>query len=287
MNLDRDIERRLTDFYSAEANVRAPDRVLTTALETIDDTHQRRRLIRAPWPFPSVNRNARLALVAVFAIAAGAIGLATFRPAGTGPGAHASPSPTASPRSFPTPDSSGNVAPIEAGRYALTGFPVDVSFEVPAGWQACAMSPLEQGVCGPDPSGRGEPGFVFTIVENVVASPCQDTLLDPPVGPTVDDLVAAISSLKDFQATAPVEVVVDGYHGKQFDLVTPIPLCALKTWATTDRVNGVGPGETNVLRIIDVDGARVMIAAAYFPAYNPPDTRSVQDAMAASVHFGP
>jgi len=287
MNLDRDIERRLTDLYSAEANVRAPDRVLATALETIDDTKQRRRLIRAPWPFPSVNRNARLALVAVFAIAAGAIGLATFRPAGTGPGAHASPSPTASPRSFPTPDSSGNVAPIEAGRYALTGFPVDVSFEVPAGWQACAMSPLEQGVCGPDPSGRGEPGFVFTIVENVVASPCQDKLLDPPVGPTVDDLVAAISSLKDFQATAPVEVVVDGYHGKQFDLVTPIPLCALKTWATTDRVNGVGPGETNVLRIIDVDGARVMIAAAYFPAYNPPDTRSVQDAMAASVHFGP
>ncbi len=287
MNVDRDIERRLTDLYSAEANVRAPDRVLATALETIDHTKQRRRLIRAPWRFPGLNSYARLALVAAFAVAIGTIGLATFRPAGTGPGAHASPSPTASPRSFPTPDSSGNVAPIEAGRYALAGFPVDVSFEVPAGWEPCFMSPFEQGVCGPNPSGRGEPGFVFSIVENVVASPCQETLLDPPVGPTVDDLVAAISNLKDFQATAPVEVVIDGYHGKQFDLVTPLTLCALKTWATTDRVNGVGGGETNVLRIIDVDGARVLIAAAYFPAYNPPDTRSVQDAMAASVHFGP
>ena len=46
MNVERDLERRLTDLYSAEANVRAPDRVLSNALETVDNTNQRRRLIR-------------------------------------------------------------------------------------------------------------------------------------------------------------------------------------------------------------------------------------------------
>ena len=65
------------------------------------------------------------------------------------------------------------------------------------------------------------------------------------------------------------------------------PSCALKTWATTDRVNGVGTAEVECLRIIDVDGARVLIAAAYFPGINPPETRSEEDAIAASVHLGP
>jgi hypothetical protein len=287
MNLDRDIERRLTDLYSAEANVRAPDRVLTSALETVDNTNQRRPLIRIPWAFPHMNTSARLALVAVFAVAAGAIGLATFRPAGTGPGGLASPSPTASPRSFPTPDSSGNVGPLEAGRYALTGFPVDVSFDVPAGWTPCSWGAHEQGVCE---SGTlsVNPGISFLIIENVVSSPCSGTLLDPPVGPTVDELVEAISSLQGFNATAPVDVVVDGYPGKQFEIAAPRPaVCDLKTWATSDRVNGVGGGETNILRVIDVDGARVLIAAAYFPGLNPPETRTALEAIAASIQIGP
>jgi hypothetical protein len=287
MNVDRDLERRLTDLYSAEANVRAPDRVLTTALETIDNTHQRRRLIRIPWAFPRLNTSARLALAAVVVVAVGTIGLATFRPTGTRPGALASASPTPSPRSFPTPDSSGNVGPLQTGRYALTGFPVGVSLEVPAGWQPCIVSALEQGVCAPGTLGMS-PGINFLIIENVVSSPCSETLRDPPVGPTVDDLVEAISSLDGFEATAPVDVVVDGYAGKKFDIAAPRPaVCDLKTWATVDRVNGVGAGETNILRVIDVDGARVLIAGAYFPGINSQETRSTLEGIAASIQINP
>ncbi|MFL5770795.1 MAG: hypothetical protein ACJ765_12025 [Chloroflexota bacterium] len=288
MNPDRDIGRRLTDLYSSEANLRAPDRVLADALETIDNTSQRRRLIGVRWRLPNLNSFTRLAL-ALVVIAASGIGVALFRPAGPGPAALASPSPTSSPSALPTPDSSGFVGPLDGGRYALAGFPVQASFEVPAGWSPCFMGPYEEGVCGPESSSSASyPSFTFLIIENVVADPCEETLLDPPVGPTVDELVDAISSLKGFHATPPIEVVVDGYPGRQFEVGAPAaPSCDLKTWATSDRVNGVGPGETNVLRVVDLDGARVLIAAAYFPALNPPETRSVLDAIAASIQFGP
>ena len=63
----------------------------------------------------------------------------------------------------------------------------------------------------------------FLIVENVVADPCSpnEEPRDPPAGPTVDDLVAAISTLDGFEASAPLDVTVDGYHGKQLTLAAP------------------------------------------------------------------
>ena len=45
--------------------------------------------------------------------------------------------------------------------------------------------------------------------------------LDPPVGPTVDDLVAAWANLPDLAATAAVDVTVDGYAGKQIEFTVP------------------------------------------------------------------
>jgi hypothetical protein len=49
-------------------------------------------------------------------------------------------------------------------------------------------------------------------VDNVVADPCSDQetaeLLDPPVGPSVDELATAISSLEGYEATAPEVITV-------------------------------------------------------------------------------
>jgi hypothetical protein len=108
----------------------------------------------------------------------------------------------------------------------------------------------------------------FLIVENVVADPCSpgEEPLEPPVGPSVADLVAAISSLKGFESSAPVDLTIDGYHGKRFTLRTPQnPGCDLKTWATEDRTNGVSPGEVNLLHVLDVNGTRLVITGAYYP----------------------
>ena len=94
MNAHHDLERRLADFYDAEAPRQAPDRVLHAALVSIDTTRQRRVLIRVPRRFQMMNSFARLATAAVAAVVVGAIGLAlALGPLRSGTGAVATPLP--------------------------------------------------------------------------------------------------------------------------------------------------------------------------------------------------
>ena len=83
----------------------------------------------------------------------------------------------------------------------------------------------------------------FQIVDNALAAECADQetaeLLDPPVGPSVDDLVTAIASLEGYEATDPVDITVDGYQGKEFTLTSVSHGCGA-TWATADRINRHG-----------------------------------------------
>jgi hypothetical protein len=63
----------------------------------------------------------------------------------------------------------------------------------------------------------------ITTVTNLVGDGCRDhTPLDPPVGPTVDDLATALSQLAPFEVTAPpTDVTLFGYHGKHLELTVP------------------------------------------------------------------
>jgi META domain len=76
MNANRELERRLHDFYAREAPQRAPDRVLEGALATSELTTQRRAVIRLPWRFRRMSTLTKLAVAAILLLAAGAIGLA-------------------------------------------------------------------------------------------------------------------------------------------------------------------------------------------------------------------
>jgi hypothetical protein len=182
------------------------------------------------------------------------------------------PSAAGSPRALPAQGDD-----LTAGSYAVSdGFPVGITFEIPpfeppAVWFACSASPVEQAVCLESNPDADTPvsAVTFQIIDNVVADPCSDQetaeLLDPPVGPSVDELVTAISSLQDYEATAPMDITVSGFRGIEFTLTAPDTEGCGATWATTDRTTGVGPGEINVLRILDVDGVRVVIVSAYHP----------------------
>jgi hypothetical protein len=254
MSTDRDTTR-LVRSWLEEGVTRLPDRVLDSVLDQVPATRQRRRL----WSWPRIAKPPSLAPLAAAATIAVVmlIGFALV----FGPGGPATPEP--SPTTGPTAQSSPT-EPIEtmlpAGTYSLEGFPVGVSFSVPSGWTRCDMNPSEQAVCRVGANG----GVQFMIVVNVVADPCDDVLLDPPVGPSVDDLVAALSGLSRFTATAPVDVTLDGFTGKEFTLTAPSGQgCTLRTWATPDRINGVGLNEANLIRIIDVDGTRVVMAGPY------------------------
>jgi len=256
MSSDRDTTRIVRSWLE-EGVTALPDRVLDGVLDLLPATRQRRTW----WPSRRIRlRDSHGVLPAMASIAMVIlVGLAILPSLAPGGGpAPPTPSPTqARPSPSPTEPDETSFPP---GTYSLEGFPVGVSFTVPAGWRWCIANQFEQGPCRE----RGNGAVQFVSVENVVADPCGDALLDPPVGPSVDDLVAALSALSRFTATAPLDITVDGFAGKEFTLTAPdIADCSLLTWATPERINGVSGGEANLLRIVDVDGTRVVMAGPY------------------------
>lgn len=198
---------------------------------------------------------------------------------GVDQGTASTPSAAVSPRELPMEAQ----VDLTAGHYSLSDFPAAVTFAVPPSepaWFSCSPSAVEQAVCklwAPDMA----VAVTFQIVDNVVAG-CSDQetaeLLDPPVGPSVDDLVTAISSLDGYEATAPEDVTVSGFQGKEFTLTAVRHGCGA-TWATADRTTGMGSGESNLLRILDVDGVRLVIAGAYHAATPEADVAAVEQVM--------
>ena len=163
---------------------------------------------------------------------------------------------------------------LTAGSYFLQDFPVGVAFTVPDRWQACSESSVEQLLCYFPGGGEFAGQLGFVIVTNVAADPCApgEVLLDPPIGPSVDDLVTALSNLEGFEGTAPVDTSVDGFGGKLLTITAPpsdgggghkgVGCGGFAPWATEDRTTGMVPGESIALRVIDVDGVRIMITAS-------------------------
>jgi hypothetical protein len=146
-------------------------------------------------------------------------------------------------------------------------------------------------------------GLMIEGISNIYTDGCQWVLLDPPVGPTVDDLVAAWANLPDFVATAAVDVTIDGYAGKQIEFTAPdynadeckkkvpfggvfalydIPGISIEdapaTWAQ-------GPNQHLQYWVLDVDGTRLVISAYSYP-YTSPTDRAELDEILASIQIG-
>ena len=138
-------------------------------------------------------------------------------------------------------------------------------------------------------------------VTNIYADGCQWVLIDPPVGPTVDDLVSAWANVPGLAATAPVDITVDGYAGKQIELTVPdygeteCKESKFGLWQddgppetrTGSQPNrwAQGPNQHSQLWILDVDGTRVVIEAFSFPDTSPQD-RAALDEVLASIQIG-
>jgi hypothetical protein len=140
----------------------------------------------------------------------------------------------------------------------------------------------------------------FEEIINIYADGCQWVPLDPPVGPTVDDLVAAWPNVPDFNATAAVDVTVDGYSGKQIEFTVPD--------YTNDDCRDIAPGQARyalwygpgaaapgywaqganqhiLQRILDVDGTRLVVTAEYLPTASPQDRADLEEAL-ATIQIG-
>ena len=197
-------------------------------------------------------------------------------------------------------------APLEPGTYFIDpdldpSTPLRVTYEVPSeGWS--------QWIGAVKFADDGHVAVSITTVTNVVTQGCTDqSLADPPVGPSVEDLTTALANLAPFRVTSPPEgVTIYGYSGKHLELTVPdLPVSGgeftgcingnVVSWVAAFRAaeegepfNGYNgePGRTEEFWILDVDGTRLMIEATWSPASPPEDVAELQ-AVLDSIRIEP
>ena len=248
-----------------------------------------------------MNNTAKLALAAAAVVVAAFLGIRFLAPANQGIGGPAeTPTPTAAPVAFPQPTA------LAAGTYFWdvgSGSPVRFTFAVPDGWTN------RNDIIRKDHNGPGEVALGLWIVTNTYADPCrwQESLLDPPVGPTVEDLATALVDQVGRNATAPTDVVVGGYPATRIELSVPADLDIAtcdngyyRDWlgegeshSRNPDLDAVNPnnvlfrsGQVNVVYILDVDGARIVINTWHMPGTSDADLAELE-AILASVIIEP
>jgi hypothetical protein len=140
---------------------------------------------------------------------------------------------------------------------------------MPAGWEMFDDWAVSKS--GADPVF----GLVFMDVGNIYADGCQWELVDPPPGPTVDDLISAYAKVPELRATSARDVTVDGFEGKQIQITIPdyneneckeskfgIFLIESDFGGTAaPNLWAQAPKQQNTLWILDVYGTRLVILA--------------------------
>ena len=200
------------------------------------------------------------------------------------------------------------VAALEPGRYFIdpdgdATTPLRVTYEIAAeGW-----SPWIGTMKDPVPD-HGRSSISITTVTNLAADACDGNApLDPPVGPTVDDLATALSQLQPFQLSeAPTDVTLSGYQGKRLTLTVPADLVVNGTGegrgfqGCTDRrlYSWVAPllggpfwgynaaGMTEEFSILDVEGTRLVLVKLTSPD-TPAQDLTERDAIFDSIVIEP
>jgi hypothetical protein len=177
----------------------------------------------------------------------------------------ATPSPTPIPTPAPTLPPYGQVPP---GSYRFDF----ITFTLPAGWNSDS-----NGAGKPD---SGPPNGMFLNtwrnVATVYTDPCHWKTSAVSVSPTVDAVVAALVAQKQSSKVTPTDVTVDGFRGKEIDLMVPLDVVIANcddgqytefTEAPPggDRYNQ-GPGQHDLLDILDVNGQILVIKRSYWPA---------------------
>jgi hypothetical protein len=255
------------------------DRALDAALDEIHVTRQRRALWPA-WRFPSMNIAIRLAAVVAVLVVAVA-GIKYFAPGDSGLG-----SPQVSPSAGPTPRGSlveGDPVQLQPGTYVTADpFLVRATLTVPKGWDGHLGGPYFAQL-----SRLYGPGEVMiSIFDNVYADPCDygKGLLNPPPGPKVDDLVAALTAMPGVQATAPTDATLGGYAAKQLTVTAPADFVACTVspdgYAIWQLPLGADytmqPAQHDRIWVLDVGGQRIVVDAPDILGQTAQDKAEVQ-----------
>jgi hypothetical protein len=175
--------------------------------------------------------------------------------------------------------------PVEKATVRLAD-DVPVTFTVPAGWSTS----VDDSVL------RGDPMFGVMFggeVTRIYTDSCPSSMIDPPPGPTVDDFASTWAGLPGFEATAPVDITVDGFLGKLVEFTVPDydeGECPYGDFMLMGVAGGDGywaqaPNGHHRLLILDVDGRRIVIVAFWYPDTSEAD-RAAIDRILASIRIG-
>ena len=287
MSAERD-ETRIVRSWLEDGVTVLPDRVLDAVLDQLPATHQR----PAGWlarRFPFMNNTTvRFGIAAAAVVVLALLGL-RFLPGGVG--GDPSPTPTASPVSLIYSQTAQNLEPgmyrIPAGAWT----PADLTFTVPAGWQARYLG-FYKHMDQPD-----EMGLVPFIVTHVYTDTCapEGEFELAPIGPSVDDLANALEALGGAEVSPAEDMVVDEYPAKRVDLTFSEDIAladcrvpALQIWANASETDffSVLPGSVASVYIVDVRGQTLAMTATWRSAPSESDVAELE-AMVDSVQIEP
>lgn len=274
MNGRLDIDRALAAWLADEAPARAPAHLLDTARERIRMTTQSR-----PWWPPRISgvpRDLKLA-IATAAVVVLVLAMTVIPRGDLRVGSPTSP-PTPTVGSSPSPSSNESSLGADFGRLpqgehdiGWPGGPPDARIRVTIPTAEWSWMGVSRYVVNAD-NGRlyGFPAEMSThTVSQVVTSVCaldegsgEVGPIFEDVGPTVDDLVAAIAKVGGTSWSDPVEVSIGGHRGKRL-VTTYVPHCAGPSrrtiWEGSTGYFFVEAGMRSTIDILDVAGDRLVL----------------------------
>jgi hypothetical protein len=297
MNGRRDPDRLIHSFLM-EGQTELADQVYDAVRATIEQ--RRQRVVIGPWRLPNMNKLVPIGIAAAAVVVVLIVGAQLLGPpASSGVGGVPSvkpsvaPSPTAAPSvANPSPSVGGN-APGPFVFNGASGGP-SITVTIPAGWYGdSGAGVLTKNDKADPPDGAGMIGPWYGPL-SVYRDPCRWATTKPTTpASTVDQMVAALTAQKSRNASAPVDITVDGYSGKTITLHVPddavFSQCDQGTFgswidgleSTPSRYHQ-GPGQIDELVILDVSGKLMVFDAAYYngtPAGTVAEIHAILDSM--------
>ena len=261
MSADRDVTPIVRSWLQ-DGVTSLPDHVLDRVFDQVPAIRQERGWLVGRRN-PAMQNTLKLALAAAAVIAVVVAGL-NLVPRSESAVIGPPKSPAASSEaSTPTP-------PVPVRTEMFPGGFEEPKFSVlrPPGWYLCCS-----GTSGPGYSvirGTTAPplgmSVYFYLPATTFSDPCGLVAVDPPVGPTVDDLVQALREIPNISTTEPVASTIAGVPATYLEMTHDDTLpCEADQFYIWDRNWTQGPGQIVRTWVLEVDGSRLVVSALRYP----------------------
>lgn len=243
-----------------------PDSVFDNVMERVPAIRQRRR----GWPpvaIPSLNLMARVGfatMVVLLAVWAGYNAPRGLDFAGPGPTASAGEDPAPAVRET-LKYWTGREMP--AGTYYVDEpFPMRIALAVPEGMVGYSVVSGLAGLCASACQPENA-GLDFWDVDNGYADSCEGTMLDPALGPSVEEFVEYLRTHPRLTVRTTADVTIDGHQGTYVETVADSDLSDCRSGLLALFFNRDGgiyarnapEGGVDRMWVLDVEGRRLVI----------------------------